>query len=82
MLVSPLNGGENQPLSPTFFDLLYTFSSAIFDSTGRVNGTSDWSAKFNPFNPVIKIKFNIPKNRLTKIAIYEMFEREEKTLIN
>jgi photosystem II stability/assembly factor-like uncharacterized protein len=36
----------------------------------------------NPFNPTTKIKFDIPKNGLTKIAIYDMLGREVKTLVN
>jgi photosystem II stability/assembly factor-like uncharacterized protein len=36
----------------------------------------------NPFNPTTKIKFDILKNGLTKITVYDMLGREIKTLIN
>jgi len=36
----------------------------------------------NPFNPTTKIKFDIPTNGFTKIAIYDMLGREIKTLVN
>ena len=36
----------------------------------------------NPFNPTTKIKFDIPKNGLIKIAIYDMLGREVKMLMN
>ena len=36
----------------------------------------------NPFNPTTKIRFDVPKNGLTKIAIYDMLGREVKTLLN
>ena len=36
----------------------------------------------NPFNPTTKIKFDVPTNGFTKIAIYDMLGREVKTLLN
>jgi hypothetical protein len=36
----------------------------------------------NPFNPTTKIKFDIPKNNYTKVAIFDMLGREIKTLVN
>ena len=36
----------------------------------------------NPFNPVTKISFNIPKNTIVKIKIYDMLGREVKVLAN
>ena len=36
----------------------------------------------NPFNPVTKIKFDIPKSSYVKLVIYDLLGREIKTLVN
>ena len=36
----------------------------------------------NPFNPTTKIRFDIPKNSLVKILVYDMAGREIKQLVN
>jgi photosystem II stability/assembly factor-like uncharacterized protein len=67
--------------------------STIFNFTVSATGTNTVSSELpkeymlynnypNPFNPTTKIKFDIPKNGLTKIAIYDVLGREVKTLVN
>jgi photosystem II stability/assembly factor-like uncharacterized protein len=67
--------------------------STIFNFTVSATGISSTASELpkeyklynnypNPFNPTTKIKFDIPKNGLTKIAIYDVLGREMKTLIN
>ena len=36
----------------------------------------------NPFNPVTKLRYTIPKNSLVSIIIYDMLGRQVKTLVN
>ncbi|HCN37762.1 MAG TPA: hypothetical protein DIS94_08635, partial [Bacteroidetes bacterium] len=36
----------------------------------------------NPFNPVTKINFNIPKDSYVKLKIYDMLGREIAILVN
>ena len=36
----------------------------------------------NPFNPVTKLRYTIPKNGLVSIIIYDMLGRQVKTLVN
>ena len=36
----------------------------------------------NPFNPVTKLRYTIPKNALVSIIIYDMLGRQVKTLVN
>ena len=36
----------------------------------------------NPFNPVTSLRYDLPKNELVKITIYDMMGREVKTLVN
>jgi hypothetical protein len=36
----------------------------------------------NPFNPVTALRYDLPKNSLVTIIIYDMMGREVKTLIN
>ena len=36
----------------------------------------------NPFNPSIKIKFDIPKSSYVKLIVYDALGREIKTLVN
>ena len=36
----------------------------------------------NPFNPVTTLRYDLPKNSLVTIIIYDMMGREVKTLIN
>lgn len=36
----------------------------------------------NPFNPLTKIKFVIPKSSYVKLIIYDVLGREIKTLVN
>ena len=36
----------------------------------------------NPFNPVTALRYDLPKNSLVTIIIYDMLGREVKTLIN
>ena len=36
----------------------------------------------NPFNPVTKLRYTIPKNRLVSSIIYDMLGRQVKTLVN
>jgi photosystem II stability/assembly factor-like uncharacterized protein len=67
--------------------------STIFNFTVSATGTSSTASELpkeyklynnypNPFNPTTKIRFDIPKNGLTKIAIYDVLGREMKTLVN
>ena len=36
----------------------------------------------NPFNPITKLRYTIPKNSLVSIIIYDMLGRQVKTLVN
>ena len=36
----------------------------------------------NPFNPITKLRYTIPKNGLVSIIIYDMLGRQVKTLVN
>jgi hypothetical protein len=36
----------------------------------------------NPFNPITKIKFEVPKNSIVKISIYDITGREMRILVN
>ena len=36
----------------------------------------------NPFNPVTTLRYDLPKNSLVNITIYDMLGRQVKTLIN
>lgn len=36
----------------------------------------------NPFNPVTKIRFALPKSSFAKLVVYDMLGRELETLVN
>ena len=50
---------------------------------GILPTTYDLSQNYpNPFNPVTTIKYQIPKDGLVKLLIYDILGREVKTLVN
>jgi PKD repeat protein len=55
----------------------------LLETTGIVPLTYELSQNYpNPFNPVTTIKYQMPKDGIVKISVYDVLGKEVKTLVN
>ncbi|HEY5122801.1 MAG TPA: T9SS type A sorting domain-containing protein [Ignavibacteria bacterium] len=50
--------------------------------TPRLNTNSDDNNYPNPFNPITKIRYDLPKNGYVKLVVFDALGREIETLVN
>jgi len=67
--------GYNQECGPETEDLIESENNILPDMFSITNYP-------NPFNPTTNIKFDLPKDVLVSIKIFDMLGREIRTLVN
>jgi hypothetical protein len=72
-------GGDNQEI----YSAIVEYSVGITQNSSAVPDNYSLYQNYpNPFNPSTSIKFDIPKQSLVRISVYDVIGREVETLVN